>query len=60
MGLFIGLQELGQVRIRQHVNPLSASFSVCNSLGLCFSFHKYYSYSLLKWVFFFFFKENFN
>lgn len=36
MELFIGLQELGHVRIRQHVNPLSASFSVCNSLGLLF------------------------
>ncbi|KAK7835843.1 trna (guanine-n(7)-)-methyltransferase [Quercus suber] len=29
-------EELGHVRIRQHVNPLSASFSVCNSLGLLF------------------------
>lgn len=37
--LFLGLQELGHVRIRQHVNPLSSSFSVCNSLG-GFFFHK--------------------
>lgn len=35
---FWGLQELGHVRIRQHVNPLSSSFSVCNSLG-GFFFH---------------------
>lgn len=30
-------QELGHVRIRQHVNPLSSSFSV--SMELIFSFH---------------------
>lgn len=34
MKLFLGFQELGHIRIRQHVNPLSACFSVCNLLGV--------------------------
>ena len=28
------LQELGHVRIRQHVNPLSSSLAVCDSEGV--------------------------